>query len=99
MSHSLVSPRAMAASPGAIRKWFLAAEELAEIPHVDGRATYGLRRQGVDGAHAEGISPDGLQQFGGWADKQIPDTIYRDQDRSRAAEEARDVRAKLRGEA
>ncbi len=53
----------------------------------------------ADAGHAEGISSDGLQQFGGWADKQIPDQVYRDQDRSQAAEEARDVRARLRGEA
>ena len=77
---------------------FLAAERLAEIPHIDGRATYGLRRQAVDGSLEEGISSDGLQQQGGWSDKQIPETIYRDQDRTRAAEEARDIRARLRGE-
>jgi len=84
--------------PTATLKWILKAEKLAGIQHVKGRATYGLRRQGVDAADAEGISADGLKELGGWADKQIPDKIYRSRDRTKAAEEARDVRRRLRGE-
>jgi len=81
-----------------IDDWFHAAEDLAEIPRVKGRAAYGLRRQAVDAAKAGGISREGLQRLGGWVDTQMPDTIYADQEADYAREEARDVRAKVRGE-
>jgi hypothetical protein len=32
----------------AIRKWFLAAERAAEVPHVEGRGAYGVRRAALD---------------------------------------------------
>lgn len=78
--------------------WFHEAERLAEVPVVKGRAAYGLRRAGVDAAKAEKISREGLQAHGGWADTQMPDTIYADQEMEYAQDEARDVRAKIRGE-
>ncbi len=78
--------------------WFHDAERLAEVPVIKGRAAYGLRRQSVDAAKAAGISREGLQRLGGWKDTQMPDQIYADQEATYAREEARDVRAKIRGE-
>jgi integrase len=78
--------------------WFHDAEDLAEVPKVKGRAAYGLRRQSVDAAKAANISREGLQRLGGWTDTQVPDAIYADQEAEYARVEARDVRAKLRGE-
>ena len=45
-----------------------------------------------------GISREGLQQHGGWADTQMPDRIYADQQAGYAQDEARDIRAIIRGE-
>jgi integrase len=78
--------------------WFHDAERIAEVPVIKGRAAYGLRRQSVDAAKAAGISREGLQRLGGWKDTQMPDQIYADQEAGYAREEARDVRAKIRGE-
>lgn len=78
--------------------WFHDAERLAEVPVIKGRAAYGLRRQSVDAAKAAGIGRDAMQHLGGWADNQMPDRIYADQEATAAREEARDVRAKIRGE-
>lgn len=78
--------------------WFHDAEDLADVPKVKGRAAYGLRRQSVDAAKAANISREGLQRLGGWVDTQVPDAIYAEQEAGYAREEARDVRAKLRGE-
>lgn len=81
------------------RKWHERAEELAEIPHVKGRGPYGSRRAGVDAAKAMKISREGLQTWGGWADSQVPDSIYADQEMQYARREAAEVRAKVRGSA
>lgn len=81
-----------------VKGWFLECEELAEVPHVAYRGPYGLRRVAVDGAKAEGISREGLQQHGGWTDTQIPDRIYADQEAAAGRVEARDVRSRIRGE-
>lgn len=80
-------------------EWFKEAEQLAGVPHVPGRSTYGLRRAAVDAAKNEGISREGLKEHGGWTDSQMPDQVYADQESEKAREEARDVRAKIRGEA
>ncbi len=82
----------------AINQWFREAERLADVPHIKGRSAYGLRRASVDGGLAEGISPDALQQLGGWSSDRMPQTIYRDQKRDLARSEAAVVRAKTRGE-
>lgn len=79
-------------------EWFKEAEQLAKIAHVPGRSTYGLRRAAVDAAKDEGISREGLKEHGGWTDSQMPDQVYADQESEKAREEARDVRAKIRGE-
>jgi integrase len=81
-----------------LQAWFKEAEALAKIPHQPGRSTYGLRRAAVDAAKAEGISREGLKEHGGWTDSQMPDQVYADQESERAREEARDVRARIRGE-
>lgn len=81
-----------------LRYWLEATEAKAQVAHVEGRGWYGLRRVAVDLAKASGISREGLQQSGGWADAQVPDRIYADQEARYAAEEAAKVRAKIRGE-
>lgn len=84
------------------RRWILElfheAERLAEVTVVKGRAAYGLKRVAVDVAKDLGISREGLMEHGGWADTQIPDMVYAEQERAQARKEARDVRAKIRGE-
>jgi integrase len=80
------------------RKWFEKAEAKADIPHVAGRGAYGIRRQAVDFTKAAGASREALQAMGGWADSQVPDRIYAEQEQLYAAKEAAEVRAKLRGE-
>lgn len=86
------------ASGTVIRKWFRRAEKLAGIPYVKGRALYGPRRGGVDGAKELKISREALQEWGGWTDSQVPDSIYADEEREYARDEAAVARAKFRGE-
>jgi len=81
-----------------VNAWFVAAEKLAGVAHVKGRAAYGLRRRAVDEAIAAGITPDGLQQLGGWSSDRMPQTIYRDKNREIARGEAAAQRARIRGE-
>jgi hypothetical protein len=80
----------------AVRKWFKAAERRAVITSVKGRAWYGGRRAGVDLAKKAKISREGLQEYGGWSDSQVPDEIYADEEREYAREESKQVRAKVR---
>jgi hypothetical protein len=79
------------------REWHREAERLAEIPRLKGRGPYGSRRAGVDAAKAMKISREGLQTWGGWADSQMPDQVYADQEMSYARQEAATVRAQVRG--
>lgn len=81
-----------------IRKWFLACEERAGVPHMPRRGTYGVRRLAVDEYKRRGISREGLMSAGGWSDSQIPDAVYADQEASYAADEAAKLRAEMRGE-
>lgn len=78
--------------------WFHAAEDLAGVVKVKGRAAYGVRRAAVDAVKALKISREGLKEHGGWTDTQMPDTIYADQVQEYARDEARDRRADIRGE-
>lgn len=78
--------------------WFHEAEDLAGVTKVKGRGAYGLKRQAVDAAKAAGISREGLQRLGGWETTQMPDMVYADQEAEYARDEARDIRAKIRGE-
>jgi integrase len=82
----------------ALDDWFHNAERLAGVPVIKGRAAYGLKRRSVDKAKEEGISREGMQHLGGWSDNQMPDKIYADQDADYSRDEARDIRAKIRGE-
>lgn len=82
----------------AVRKWHRGAERLAGIPHMPGRGLYGARRIGVDGAKENNASREGLKSFGGWGSEKTPDDIYADQEQEYAQFEARDIRAKVRGE-
>lgn len=90
-------------APPVGRRWILAqfraSEELAGVPHIAGRAAYGLRRAAVDGAKTLGISREGLMAHGGWTDTQVPDRIYADAEAGYARDEAARVRAQIRGEA
>lgn len=82
----------------AMRTFHAAAETKAEIAPVKGRSLYGLRRAAVDTAKALGASREGLQHLGGWADNQMADRIYAEQEQDYARDEARELRAKIRGE-
>ena len=79
---------------------FHEAEDAADppVPRVKGRAFYGGRRSSVDAYKAQKGSREGLQQLGAWSDATIPDQIYADEAQEYAREEARDIRAKIRGE-
>lgn len=77
---------------------FTATETAAGVKHVPGRGAYGLRRVAVDEAKARKISRDAMREHGGWSDNQMPDSVYADQDAERFRDEARDVRADIRGE-
>jgi hypothetical protein len=81
-----------------LRQWHLRTEEVAEIPHVEGRGWYALRRAAVDESKRLGISREGLQAQGGWSTSQMPDRIYADQEALAASEEAARFRAMARGE-
>jgi hypothetical protein len=68
------------------------------VPYVPGRSFHGLRRAFVDGATGLELSNEGLMQLGGWTDERTPKTIYRDRELVQGRGEARDARARLRGE-
>jgi integrase len=81
-----------------IHKLFVRAELAAGIEHVEGRATYGIRRAAVDAAKRDGVSREGLKAFGGWTDQKVADAVYAEQEQEYAREEASRVRARIRGE-
>jgi hypothetical protein len=81
-----------------ISEWFEAAEAKAKVTKLAGRGAYGVRRAFVDAGKSLKISREGLTALGGWADPQMADRIYAEEDQRYAREEARDVRARIRGE-
>ena len=81
-----------------LQDFFLANEVLAGITHQDGRGWTGLRRITVDEGKNAKISRDALKELGGWADTQMADRIYSDDELEAPREEARDLLAKVRGE-
>jgi hypothetical protein len=87
-----------------MRNWrlreFHAAEARAvpPVPRVAGRAAYGCRRAALDAANAAQTSMKGIQALGGWTDPTTPQAIYAESENRAGRQEARDVRAKLRGE-
>ncbi len=82
----------------AVGDWWNEAERLAGIPHVPGRAAYGVRRVAVDGFIDLGISEEGLQNAGGWDNSQMPKEVYAERGRVKHRKEATAKRALLRGE-
>ena len=56
-----------------------------------------LRSSTACGSDA-GISQHGLKEHGGWSDTQVPNQIYADQEAESAREEAKQIRAQIRGE-
>lgn len=101
-SGPLAAPRERANAPpldrSSIDDWFVAAEELAGVEHVPGRSWYGMRRVLLDAGVEAGLSLEAMQEHGGWSDIQVPQQIYRDKERKKARDEARDARARYRGE-
>lgn len=85
-------------STGTLRDMLAANEFLAGVAHLPGRGWTGLRRVTVDLAKKERISRDALKELGGWADTQMADRIYADDDLRPAREEARDALARIREE-
>lgn len=81
-----------------IADWFDAAELKAGVKKMSGRGAYGVRRAFVDAGKELKISREGLTSLGGWSDPQMADRIYADEEQRYARNEARDVRAKIRGE-
>jgi hypothetical protein len=81
-----------------ITSWFIEAEELAGVEHLRGRGPYGVRRVAVDSAKGNGISREGLKEYGGWTDTQVPDMIYAAKKSEKARKEACEMRARFRGE-
>lgn len=93
-----VGELATSVNPRSLREWFDAAESRAGITHIPGRGWYGMRRRGVDEFKKQGGSKDALKEHGGWTDTTIPDMIYADQEAEAPRAEARDIRARIRGE-
>lgn len=81
-----------------ITDWFDIAEARAKVDAVEFRGPYGVRRAFVDAAKQQKISREGLTALGGWADPQMADRVYAEDEQQYASEEARDVRARIRGE-
>ena len=81
-----------------IGEWFEQAEAKAGVTKQDGRGPYGVRRTFVDAGKALRISREGLTALGGWADPQMADRIYAEEEQRYAQREARDVRARIRRE-
>lgn len=81
-----------------LRDWFEAAEDKAEVTHLTGRGWYGMRRRAVDEFKRLGGSKDALKAHGGWTDTTVPDMIYADQEADAPRREAREIRARIRGE-
>lgn len=86
------------ATKSALEAWHERAEEAAEIPHIEGRGWYGVKRLAVDEAKKAGISREGLTILGGWSDSQMADRVYAEQHAEFALTEAMQHRARLRGE-
>lgn len=78
--------------------WFHLAETRAKVTPVPGGAFYRLRRAAVDFALAADVSRHGLMSLGGWADTQVPERIYADQEAVLHRGEATTLRGAFRGE-
>jgi hypothetical protein len=86
-----------------VHKQFRLVEDRAAVKHVDFRGAYGIRRVALDAAldkaiAGEQISERGLMASGGWSDPKVPHTIYAEAENRAGREEAKRVRARIRGE-
>jgi hypothetical protein len=81
-----------------IRKTFHAVERKAGVAVVKGRGPYGLRRMPVDEALTAKVSEQALKALGGWSSTVVPKGVYAEQGNRVGRREARDFKAKLRGE-
>jgi hypothetical protein len=81
-----------------LQTFFVANEVLAGIVHQEGRGWTGLRRVTVDQGKEAKISREALKELGGWADTQMADRIYTDEELQAPRDEARELLAKIRGE-
>jgi hypothetical protein len=79
-------------------KTFHAVERKAEVTVVKGRGPYGLRRMPVDVALEEELGEQGLKALGGWSSTAVPKGVYAEQGNRLGRRQARDFKAKLRGE-
>lgn len=75
-----------------------AAESLAKVPHLDGRASYGGRRIFVDEALDRDVSDRALKSLGGWTSAAVPKGVYADKESRKGRREARDARVSILGE-
>jgi hypothetical protein len=81
------------------RENFVRIESIAKVPHIDGRSTYGVRRQGRDVADELGLTRSGVENFGAWSPgSKVPDEVYRNRENRAGMKEATKARAALRGE-
>lgn len=94
---TLRQPLRPASENWVIANWH-ASEDVAKVPRVKGRAAYGGRRARLDETLKHKPSDSGLQAAGGWSTTKIPLEVYRDESNRLGREEARTIRAKLRGE-
>lgn len=81
----------------AIRQWWRRAEELAGVPHVAGRGTYGGKRLSVDEGKRLRLSRDELASLGGWTGPQMADLVYADEEIEDVAVGASRARDEIRG--
>jgi hypothetical protein len=81
-----------------LREQYRRCEAAAGITRLPGRGWYGIRRQSTDAFLDAGATMEALQNSGGWADEKMPLGTYRDFTRSKARDEAAEIRAKVRGE-
>lgn len=81
-----------------VQKWVRRAEELGQVPHVNGRGWYGMRRRGTDEASEEGLSAAALQNAFGWTSPKMATDVYEDRGRKEALEGARAFREKRQRE-
>lgn len=77
--------------------WFKALEEAAGVPHVDGRAWYGVRRITTDLAPTYTKDTRVLDAMGGWSKgSKMREGIYQDEERDEVARAAADARYRMR---
>lgn len=93
-----IDPQVHAASSW-VRKSFREAERRANVPHIEGRGGYGVRRTGRDFADDQGLGRSATENWGTWTPgSTIMDEVYRSRANKAGRREARPARAAFRGE-